>query len=121
MRTGSSQRSRHRSRSCSSAHHISSAFDGVALYAAVASTRRLVSPTLTESARRGLLAATPLVHEDRGPHRREHSLEMQLPFLRRVAPEATIVPLLMGHQTDETARELGEALARVGAAADRPC
>jgi hypothetical protein len=39
---------------------------------------------------------------------------MQLPFVRRVTPGAKIVPLLMGHQTEETARELGEALARVG-------
>ena len=36
---------------------------------------------------------------------------MQMPFLRRVAPESTIVPLLIGHQTEETARELGDALA----------
>ena len=40
-----------------------------------------------------------------GGHAREHSLEMQLPFLRRLAPEAKIVPLLMGAQTDgQTAR-----------------
>ena len=38
---------------------------------------------------------------------------MQLPFLQRVAPDAAIVPLLMGFQTATTARLLGEALAAV--------
>jgi AmmeMemoRadiSam system protein B len=36
---------------------------------------------------------------------------MQLPFIQRVAPHATIVPLLMGYQTDGTARTLANALA----------
>ena len=44
-------------------------------------------------------------------HQREHSLEMQLPFLAHLLPEVPIVPLVMGHQTRETAFALGEALA----------
>src|SRR5881628_3148227 len=31
-------------------------------------------------------------------HGREHSLEMQLPFLQRLAPNVPIVPLVMGYQ-----------------------
>ena len=42
---------------------------------------------------------------------REHSLEMQLPFLKRVLPDAEIVPLVMGHQRRETAYALGDAIA----------
>ena len=42
---------------------------------------------------------------------REHSLEMQLPFLKRVLPDAAIVPLVMGHQRRETAYALGDAIA----------
>jgi hypothetical protein len=38
---------------------------------------------------------------------------MQLPFVRRLAPDAKILPLVMGWQTDQTARALGEALAVV--------
>ena len=45
-------------------------------------------------------------------HGREHSLEMQLPFVARLLPGVPIVPLVMGHQTRETAFELGDALAR---------
>ena len=43
----------------------------------------------------------------RRPTQREHSLEMQLPFLRRVLPDVPIVPLLIGHQTRETIIALG--------------
>jgi AmmeMemoRadiSam system protein B len=50
-------------------------------------------------------------------HAREHSLEMQLPFIAHLIPGARIVPIVMGHQTRETALALGEAIAR---AIDRP-
>jgi MEMO1 family protein len=46
-------------------------------------------------------------------HEREHSLEMQLPFLATLAADAPIVPLVMGLQTRDTAFALGECLARV--------
>jgi MEMO1 family protein len=45
-------------------------------------------------------------------HGREHSLEMQLPFVAHLQPGAQIVPLVMGHQTRETAFALGDGLAR---------
>jgi AmmeMemoRadiSam system protein B len=43
-------------------------------------------------------------------HQREHSLEMQLPFVRHLFPEARIVPLVMGFQTRETIAALATAL-----------
>jgi len=49
-------------------------------------------------------------------HAREHSLEMQLPFVARLLPGVPIVPLVMGHQRRETAQALGHALARAVAA-----
>jgi AmmeMemoRadiSam system protein B len=45
-------------------------------------------------------------------HGREHSLEMQLPFVARLLPGVPIVPLVMGYQRRETAFALGDALAR---------
>lgn len=49
-------------------------------------------------------------------HGREHSLEMQLPFIAHLLPGVPIVPLVMGRQTRRTAFSLGEAIARVAAA-----
>jgi MEMO1 family protein len=50
-------------------------------------------------------------------HGREHSLEMQLPFVAHLLPGTPIVPLVMGHQTRETAFALGDAIAAAIAAA----
>ena len=60
-----------------------------------------------------LTAAATIIREHPAAHTREHSLEMQLPFLQRVAPRAAIVPLLMGYQTADTAEKLAFALASV--------
>ena len=75
------------------------AFDGVALspdgafacpFGAIAVDSGTASAI--ESASAGLVR--PLA----SAHKREHSLEMQLPFLGRLLPGLPIVPLLMGHQ-----------------------
>lgn len=44
-------------------------------------------------------------------HRREHSLEMQLPFLATLAPQTPIVPIVMGFQTRATAHALADGIA----------
>jgi hypothetical protein len=59
-----------------------------------------------------LAAASPLIHPRPSAHAREHSLEMQLPFLKRVLPDVPIAPLVMGYQSRETIVATGEALAR---------
>jgi AmmeMemoRadiSam system protein B len=50
-------------------------------------------------------------------HGREHSLEMQMPFVAHLLPGTPIVPLVMGQQTRETAFALGDAIAAALAAA----
>lgn len=53
----------------------------------------------------------PDVVELSAAHAREHSLEMQLPFLATTAPATPIVPIVMGYQTREIAFALGDAIA----------
>jgi AmmeMemoRadiSam system protein B len=60
-----------------------------------------------------LLGYNAIVRTHPAAHAREHSLEMQLPFLKHLAPDVPIVPLVMGHQTAGTAAVLGDALAAV--------
>lgn len=86
-------------------------FEGVAVYAAGGFRTPLgVSPIDAECAA-DLLRASRVLRDAPAVHRREHSLEMQLPFIQHLAPSLPIVPLLMGYQTEETAGRLGEALA----------
>ena len=59
-----------------------------------------------------LAAESREIVEHPAAHRREHSLEMQLPFVARLLPDVPIVPLVMGYQRRDTAMALGDALAR---------
>lgn len=59
----------------------------------------------------------PLAQDLASAHTREHSLEMQLPFMRRLLPEVPIVPVVIGYQTREAIEALSQAL--VSAAASR--
>jgi AmmeMemoRadiSam system protein B/AmmeMemoRadiSam system protein A len=43
----------------------------------------------------------------------EHSLEIQLPLLQRVLPKFSLVPILVGHMTDDDYVDLAAALAEV--------
>jgi AmmeMemoRadiSam system protein B len=57
-----------------------------------------------------VLATLPNVHDDARAHAREHALEVELPFLQRVVPDAEIVPLAVGRATpEEVAETLGAA------------
>ena len=77
------------------------AFDGVALYGEGAFETPL-GVAIIDAELAGDLSRAAVIEERRSPHVREHSLEMQLPFVKRLMPEARIVPLLMGFQTRET-------------------
>jgi AmmeMemoRadiSam system protein B len=88
-------------------------FEGVSIYRAGGFETPLGVADIDEECASAIMAAAPIVHERAAAHTREHSLEMQLPFLKRVAPEARIVPLVVGRQTAETALALGEALGAV--------
>lgn len=59
-----------------------------------------------------LAAESRDIVEHPAAHAREHSLEMQLPFVSRLLPDVPIVPLVMGYQQRDTAMALGDALAR---------
>jgi AmmeMemoRadiSam system protein B len=88
-------------------------FEGVSVYRGRGFDTPLGLAAIDDELTAALVAATPVVSDRPDAHEREHSLELQLPFLKRLVPEAAIVPLLMGHQRRETCRALGEALGRV--------
>jgi AmmeMemoRadiSam system protein B len=85
-------------------------FEGVALFPDGAFASPLGEAIIDESGARAL-SASGIVRSLPQAHQREHSLEMQLPFLRRLMPGVPIVPLLIGHQTRDTIVALAQALA----------
>jgi MEMO1 family protein len=87
-------------------------FEGVAIYPSGGFDMPFGVIPIDEVCAHALLSASSVVHVDPAAHRREHSLEMQLPFLAHLAPGLSIVPLVMGYQTAATAQALGDALAK---------
>ena len=67
---------------------------------------------VAEDMAEAIAAESPLIHEHPAAHLREHSLEMQLPFLAHLTPDIPIVPLVMGRQTRSTVEALGAAIER---------
>jgi AmmeMemoRadiSam system protein B len=65
--------------------------------------------TVDQDAIRGLHDLPQVILDDEA-HAQEHSLEVQLPFLRRIAPRAAVVPLAVG---DVTPRDVAAVIARL--------
>jgi len=57
-----------------------------------------------------ILQACPDLAADETAHRHEHSLEVQIPFIQALAPEAAIVPICLGQLPLETLLRIGESL-----------
>jgi AmmeMemoRadiSam system protein B len=67
-----------------------------------------------------LMRHAPSLTEDWRAHAREHSLEVQLPFLQVLLGSFTFVPICLGAHRYDLCQEVGEAIATVIAAADEP-
>jgi AmmeMemoRadiSam system protein B len=57
---------------------------------------------------------------DETAHWREHSIEVQLPFLRRRRPDVTVLPICLKHLDLDRCLEFGETLARLANELDEP-
>lgn len=60
-----------------------------------------------------LKRACPMLREDSVAHRHEHSLEVQLPFLQKLAGDFRFVPVALGTDRYPMFAELGQAIAEV--------
>ena len=88
-------------------------FDGVSVNLQSAYETPLgVVPVDREMGKR-MLDSGPYIRWIRKAHAREHSLEIQLPFLQTVLKNFRIVPILMGQQDYNTCRKLADTLLQV--------
>lgn len=53
----------------------------------------------------------PALEEDTDAHKKEHAIEVELPFLQVCQPDLSIVPIALGTRSFERLSDLGEALA----------
>lgn len=73
---------------------------------------------IDEPLARGLMQRTKLLQEDWRAHAKEHSLEVQLPFLQRLGHDFTFVPICLAAPSYAFCQEIGEAIADTLAASD---
>ncbi|MBI4553705.1 MAG: AmmeMemoRadiSam system protein B [Candidatus Latescibacteria bacterium] len=97
------------------------AFEGVSVYTGSGYETPLgVVPVDREKALALIEQEADLVHATLLGHRREHSLEVQLPFLQCVLPPAwRLVPLVMYERSPDVCRRLASAIAAVSQETDR--
>jgi MEMO1 family protein len=89
------------------AHHVR--LDGCALPRADA-FRTPLGDVPVDPAARAAAAGLPGVVVDDRPHAPEHSLEVQLPFLQRLLPSFTLVPIVVGRAAPDTIATIINAL-----------
>jgi len=94
-------------------NHTTPGFRRVSVYAEGAFETPLgLVPVDTELAT-ALIAADERIVFDRGVHRDEHSIEVELPFLQKLYPGQAIVPVIVGEPSAENCEALSNALAKV--------
>jgi AmmeMemoRadiSam system protein B len=89
-------------------HYV--AFSGVSVWPRGSFETPLGALRVDEALAADLATCCSIVHERPAAHAREHSLEMQLPFVAHLAAGTPILPLVMGRQTRDTAAALAAAL-----------
>ena len=67
-----------------------------------------------------LARAFPALREDSVAHEREHSLEVQIPFLQRLVPDFRFVPVVLASDRYDALEQLGQAVAQAVSAEKDP-
>jgi AmmeMemoRadiSam system protein B len=68
--------------------------------------------SIDEELARAIFKASDFIDMDETAHLREHSIEVQLPFLQYIYGKIRFVPICMGYQDLETSRKVGRAIAK---------
>jgi AmmeMemoRadiSam system protein B/AmmeMemoRadiSam system protein A len=94
-------------------NHTSGDFRGISVYPRGSFQTPLGRAAVDEGVAAALLAEDKDCAANVEVHAREHSVEVQIPFIQVVFPRAKIVPVVVGTDDDRTCTRFGEALAKV--------
>jgi AmmeMemoRadiSam system protein B/AmmeMemoRadiSam system protein A len=94
-------------------NHTSPDLRKIALYPGAGFQTPLGTAVVDEEMVTALIAASPDCKADRTPHVREHSLEVQVPFIQVLFPKAKIVPAVAGMADIDLYNRFGAVLANI--------
>lgn len=90
---------------------LSTSIGGASLWRSGSFATPIGEVPVAEAFATALEARCDLVEHDPLAHQREHAIEVELPFLRTLVPDAAIVPLVLAWDDWSRCRELGQHLA----------
>jgi len=93
-------------------NHYDPEFDLVSVYAEGAFETPLGRLPIDSDLAKALIASEERIVFDPLVHAKEHSIEVELPFLQRLYGEPKIVPIIVGAPSQENCRALSEALVK---------
>jgi AmmeMemoRadiSam system protein B/AmmeMemoRadiSam system protein A len=94
-------------------NHTTAGFNGASIWPRGAFRTPLGDALIDEDMAEKLMAANDKITFRRELHTREHSIEVQVPFIQTVLPNAKIVPMVIGSADLDICRTLGHAIASV--------
>ncbi len=94
-------------------NHTTQGFAGVSIYSGGGYETPLGTAYIDEEAARELAAASKDFTYFGPVHKKEHSIEVQLPFVQKIFPDAKILPAIIGVPDPDLCARFGKALARV--------
>jgi hypothetical protein len=93
-------------------NHTTAEFQDVSIYPGSGFETPLGVAVVDEELAETLVAADKRFTFDESVHTREHSIEVQLPFIQRIFPEAKILPVIVATSDPILCAKFGEALAK---------
>ncbi len=87
-------------------NHTAPGLRKIALYPGDGFRTPLGTAPVDKEAVAALIAADPDCAADKGPHAREHSVEVQVPFIQVLFPQAKIIPVIVGEADAAAGRPL---------------
>ncbi len=94
-------------------NHTTPHFNKIALYPGDGFATPLGTARVDRTIVEALKAASPDCFLTSAPHRDEHSVEVQVPFIQVVFPKAKIVPVIIGTPDAHLCERFGQALGKV--------
>ena len=94
-------------------NHTSPHFSKIALYPGDGFTTPLGTARVDRTIMEALKAASPDCVLTSSPHQNEHSVEVHVPFIQVVFPQAKIVPVIIGTPDARLCERFGQALGEV--------
>ncbi len=94
-------------------NHTTGGFNGISIYPEGAYRTVLGLTEINNSIARQLIDADEICVFNPALHRTEHSVEVHIPFIQQLFPEAKIVPVVIGTEDLKVCTRFGEKLAEI--------